>query len=268
MTTTQPLASSDMVNAIIAVQGIPAELAPTGALRVAIAIGPTPSAVYAVRDAPGGTVRGVTVTLAEALAAETGLPLELVLFRNTGEIQASAASDRWDVAFLPADEERRRLVDFGTAYHVLQSSYLVPAGSPIRCLADADMPGVRITAVRASVTLRASMRASPRALHLPVDTHEDAVAMMHGGNADAIAMGRESLVRLAPLVEGSDILDESFFTTSTAVVIPKGRPAALAYVAAFLEQAKADGLVRRAFDRMGLTDALVPPSRRRGAASG
>lgn len=239
--------------------GVLEELAPTGRLRVAIATGPLPSAVYAARDYPTGPLRGITVTLAEALAAATGLPLDLVMFRGTGEIQMTAARGRWDVAFLPADEERRALVDFGSAYHILQSTYLVPAGSRIKCVADADVPGVRITAARDSATLRASMRAAPRATHLAVDSADDAVAMMHSGNADAIAMGRESLLGMAQEIAGSRILDEFFLITTTAVAVPKGRPRARAYLAAFIEEAKTSGLVRRTFDLLGLTSALVAP---------
>lgn len=238
---------------------VPTELAPTGRLRVAIAVGPAASAVYAIRDYPGGPLRGVTVTLAEALAAATRLPLDLVAFRSSGDIQAAAVSGLWDVSFLPADDERRRLVDFGAAYHILQSTYLVPAGSRIRRVADADADGVRITGVRDSASLRASQRAAPRATHLAVATPEDVVAMMLGGNADAIAMGREALSGLAQQIEGSQILDEIFLTTCTAVAVPKGRPRALACVGGVVEDAKARGLVRGAFDRLGLADAMVAP---------
>lgn len=255
---TMPM-SIETASAEPAAAGVPGELAPTGRLRVAVAVGPTASAVYAIRDYPGGPLRGVTVTLAEALAAATGLPLDLVAFRSSGEIQAAAASGLWDVSFLPADDERRRLVDFGAAYHILQSTYLVPAGSHIHRVADADAAGVRITGVRDSASLRASQRAAPRATHLAVETPEDVVAMMHGGNADAIAMGREALAGLAPQIEGSQILAEVFLTTCTAVAVPKGRPRALACVAGFVEDAKACGLVRRAFDRLGLADVMVAP---------
>ena len=47
------------------------ELTPTGKLRVAIAYGPTPSALYTVKDAVAGSgYRSVTIDLSEALAAE------------------------------------------------------------------------------------------------------------------------------------------------------------------------------------------------------
>jgi polar amino acid transport system substrate-binding protein len=43
------------------------------------------------------------------------------------------------------------------------------------------------------------------------------------------------------------------------VAVPKNRPASLAYVSTFIEQAKANGTVRRALDNAGLTKAAVAP---------
>ena len=39
------------------------ELAPTGQLRVAIAVSPAPSALYAIKDPASGQYRGVTIDL-------------------------------------------------------------------------------------------------------------------------------------------------------------------------------------------------------------
>jgi polar amino acid transport system substrate-binding protein len=44
------------------------------------------------------------------------------------------------------------------------------------------------------------------------------------------------------------------------VALPKGKPDALAYVTAFIEEAKASGLVRQAFDEMGLKSSQVAPA--------
>ena len=78
------------------------ELTPTGKLRVAIAVGPSPSALYAIKDGQG--YRGVTIALGTALAERLGVPLEFVPYLATGEIQGSAASGAWDVSFMPVDE--------------------------------------------------------------------------------------------------------------------------------------------------------------------
>ena len=53
------------------------ELIPTGKLRVAIAVAPAPSALYAVKDSTAGKFRGVTVDLGAALARKLGAPVRI-----------------------------------------------------------------------------------------------------------------------------------------------------------------------------------------------
>jgi polar amino acid transport system substrate-binding protein len=235
------------------------ELAPTGKLRVAIAVGPAPSALYAVKD-PNGGYRGVTIALGTALAQKLGVPVEWVAYLATGEIQGSAASGAWDVSFMPVDEERKKFVDFGNAYHLLQSTYLVAPGSSIRTVAEADAPGVRIAGAAGTATFRASNKASPKATHLALAGVDAAVAAMRAGEADAIALSRESLTGLAAKIPGARVLDGGFLNSTTAVAVPKGHAAALAYVSGFIEEAKASGLVRHALDDMGLTSSQVAPA--------
>src|SRR4030095_208993 len=71
------------------------ELAPTGKLRVAIAVGPAPSALYAIKDDATGQYRGVTVELGSAMAKKLGVPVEFLPHLASGEIQNSAASGKW-----------------------------------------------------------------------------------------------------------------------------------------------------------------------------
>jgi hypothetical protein len=47
---------------------------------------------------------------------------------------------------------------------------------------------------------------------------------------------------------------------ATAVAVPKDKQDALAYVTAFIEEAKADGLVRKALDAMNLQASQVAPA--------
>jgi polar amino acid transport system substrate-binding protein len=237
-----------------------AELAPTGKLRVAIAVGPTPSGIYALKDEATGGYRGVTIDLSTELAKKLDVPIEYVPYRGSGEIQAAAAAGVWDVTFMPVDDERKKVLDFGSPYHLLQSTYLVAAGSPIRTIADANRATVRIVGVQDTATFRASNRASPNATHTAVAGPADAIEAMLAGKADAIALSRASLGGVAARIPGSRILDGGFLNATTAIAVPKGRPAALAYVSAFVEEAKASGLVRRGFDSVGLTNEQVAPA--------
>jgi polar amino acid transport system substrate-binding protein len=234
------------------------QLAPTGKLRVAIAVAPAPSAQFAVKDGDG--YKGVAVALGNALAAKLGVPAALIAHQASGEIQNSAADNKWDVAFLPVDEERKKFVDFGNAYHLLQSTFMVAASSQIHAVKDADGKGIGIGGVANTATFRAAKRATPKATHIDFIGVDAAVAAMNAGRIEAIALSRESLGGLASKIPGGRILPDAFLNSSTAVCVPKDKPAALAFVSEFIEEAKASGLVRRALDEMGLKASQVAPA--------
>jgi polar amino acid transport system substrate-binding protein len=236
------------------------ELAPTGKLRVAIAIAPSPSAQFAIKDEKTGAYRGVAVILGTALAKKLGVPVELIAHNGSGEIQNSAADNKWDVAFLPVDEERKKFVDFGNAYHLLQSTYLVAPAAKIATVAAANAEGVRIGGVANTATFRTSNKTAPKATHVSFDKTEAAVAALRDGAVDMLAFSRESLTGLEPKVPGSHILDGGFLNSTTSIAVPKGKPQALSFATQFIEEAKASGLVRKAFDEMGLNSSVVAPA--------
>ena len=238
------------------------QLAPTGKLRIAVAVAPSPSAQFAVKD--GDTIKGTAVTLGKALAKKLGVPAEVLPHASSGEIQNSAADSKWDVAFLPVDAERKKFVDFGSAYHLLQSTFLVAPGSKMQSVKDADAAGVGIGGVANTATFRAATASTPKATHIEFKGVDIATQAMLEGKIQAIALSRESLGGVATKVPGSRILDDAFLNSTTAVCVPKGRPAALAYASEFIEEAKASGLVRSALDEMGLTSSIIAPAGMKG----
>jgi polar amino acid transport system substrate-binding protein len=235
------------------------ELAPTGSLRVGIGVGAASSAFWTTRDASTGEPRGVTVDLASELAGRLNIPLRLVAYANSGEVSVAANRNEWDVTFLPVDAERAAIVDFGPAYYVFEGTYLVRPGSPIQSLAEVDREDVRVAGIDNTTTARAAQRSLRRAKFTTYRSVEPIVDLLRTGQADAVAMSRESLRSLLPELPGARILDGAFHTAGVAVAVPKNRPNALAYVTAFIEDAKRSGVVRRAFDRAGLTGAEVAP---------
>lgn len=235
------------------------EVAPAGTLRVGVGVGPVPSAFWATRDPASGEPRGVTVDLARALAKDLGVSLKVVAYANSGEVTNGGPKGEWDVAFMPVDDVRARMVDFGPAYYLTESTYLVAAGSPIRTLADVDRPDVRVAGVEGTTTSRSAQRSLKNNTVRNYRTADELFELMRSGNADAIALGRESLAGMQAKLPGSRILDGHFQATGTAVAVPKGRAAALAYVTAFMEKAKKDGTVRSALDAAGLKGSPVAP---------
>jgi len=240
----------------------PRDVSPSGSLRVAIAVGPAASTFWATGDPATGVPRGVTVELAKAAAARLGVPLDLVVYRNSGEIAAAASGAAWDISFMPADAEREKFVDQGPAYVVYESTYLVRAGSDISTLAGVDHDGVRVGAISGTATSRTVARTLKHATLTTFDKPEAATELLRRGELDALAMGTEALTDVARTVPGSRVLDEPVQVTGVVVTVPKNRPAAREWAAQFMEAAKADGTVRRAFDSSGFAGTAVAPPRR------
>jgi polar amino acid transport system substrate-binding protein len=173
------------------------ELAPSGRLRLGIAVGPTIGAGNVVMDAASGRPRGIAVDLGGELASRLAVAIEYVSFPNSGALTDAAAGNAWDAAFIPVDEERKKKVDFGAAHIVLQSTWLVGPDSPIQTLADVDKPGMRPAAVENTATARAAARSLSNNSVTLVRSAEDLLELLRSGQADAIAQSRESLTAMA-----------------------------------------------------------------------
>jgi polar amino acid transport system substrate-binding protein len=143
---------------------------------------------------------------------------------------------------------------------VLQSTYLVAPGSPISTHAEVDRPGVRVAGIENTATTRASQRSLKSVTIANVKTADELFELLRTGKADAVVQSREALNGLAGKLPGARVLDGSFLNSFVAIAVPKNRPAALAYVSAFIEEAKASGLVRRTFDNVGLKGSVVAPA--------
>jgi polar amino acid transport system substrate-binding protein len=237
------------------------ELAPTGKLRLGLATGAIMGAGNVIVE--NGKPRGVAVDLGTELAQKLGVPIEYVTYPNSGALTDDAGANKWDVAFIPVDEKRKEKVDFGSAHIVLQGTYLVPPGSPAQTHADIDKPGTRVFGVENTANGRAAQASLKTVQMSYVKTGSELFELLKDGKADAIVQSRESLTGLSAKLPGSRVLPGSFLNSFVAVAVPKERPAALAYVSAFVEDAKASGSVRRALDNAGLKTSTVAPAEKR-----
>ncbi len=109
--------------------------------------------------------------------------------------------------------------------------------------------------------MRAAGRSLKSAKVVPAKSVDEAMGMMKAETAHAFALTHDALPTLQKELPGSRILDGAFQTVGVAIAVQKERPAALAYVKEFMDKAKADGTVRRAFD-----DAGIEPAGRRALA--
>ncbi|HKS87631.1 MAG TPA: transporter substrate-binding domain-containing protein [Pseudolabrys sp.] len=234
------------------------QLAPTGTLRGGVVVAPVASAFFAIRD-DRGNVKGVTVDLVRGFAAALKLPLALKVFDNSGQVTDAVAGGECDLAFMPQDAERAKCVDFGPTYYFIESTYLVPAGSTIKSIAEVNQPGRKIVAISNTTTARSARRTAPNATVEEVPSVDRMTEMARLGQGDAFALSHDSFAGLLPKLPGARVLPGNFQQTGIAVAVPKGRPTALQIATELLETAKASGLVRRSLDAAGFRDAAVAP---------
>jgi polar amino acid transport system substrate-binding protein len=232
------------------------EIAPTGKLRVAIAISPAGGAFWSTQKSDG-IYAGVPVTLGTAMAGELGIPVEFVVHQNSGQITDAAAKGTWDVAFLPQDAERMSKMAFGPVYEVADATYIVKPGSSVTNFAELDRDGTNVAAVNNTTTMRGAIAYLKHAKVTGYQTYDEIFSLLKSGSIDAFALSRDQLNAMAKQIPGTRVLYETFKQTTTAVAVPLGHPQALSYVTRFMETARTDGTLRKAYDANGLADTPV-----------
>jgi polar amino acid transport system substrate-binding protein len=82
--------------------------------------------------------------------------------------------------------------------------------------------------------------------------------MLRDDKADAFALSRDSLPTYVKQIPGSRMTDGAFQQVAIAIAVAKGKPAALAAVTEFMEEAKKNGTVRKALDAAGFDVPVAP----------
>jgi len=150
-----------MMIAPAAADALKDEIAPTGKLRVAIAISPAGGAFWSTKTETG--YAGVPVDLGKAMAEQLGVPVEYVAHNNSGQIVDAVSKGTWDITFLPKDPEREGRMAFGPIYEVADATYIVKPGSPVTNFATLDQPGIKVAAVNNTTTMRGAIAHLSRA---------------------------------------------------------------------------------------------------------
>ena len=232
------------------------EIAPTGKLRVAIAISPAGGAFWSTKNETGGHA-GVPVDLGKEMAAQLGVPVEFVAYQNSGQIVDAVSTGAWDVSFLPKDPEREARMSFGPIYEVADATYIVKAGSLATNFRTLDQPGVKVAAVNNTTTMRGAIAHLKNAKVTGYQSYDEIFGLLKNGEVDAFALSRDQLNTMAKKIPGTRVLDETFKQTVTAVAVPLNHPLALAFATKFMTEATSNGTLRKAYDSNGLKDTPI-----------
>jgi polar amino acid transport system substrate-binding protein len=234
-----------------------ADLAPTGTLRAGINYS---NPVLAERDPATGELTGVAVALARELGRRLAVPVTLVGYDAAGKMTAALKDGAWDVAFLAVDPGRASEISFTAPYMEIEGTYLVPAGSTIQDIGDIDRDGVRVAISAGGTPDLVLSRTLTRAGLVRAPSPPEAIELFVADKLDAVAGVRQTLVDAASRLPGSRVLEGRFVVISQAAGVPVGRAAGAAYVRAFIEEAKASGLVARLLEQYGVGASIAPPA--------
>ena len=212
-----------------------------------------------IKDPATGQLRSVWVETARAFAAHLGVQLDVVEHATPPEAIACLKAGACDVMFLPLDARAAAVGDFSNPIFQFDYTLLVPAGSSIVRIADADRPGVRIAAVRnhaSTIELSSQLK---QAELVYAETPDSTFDLLRTGQAHVMASTRLALLDFSDRLPGARVLDDRYGANINRMVVPKGKVDWLAYVSEFVENAKASGLVQKAIERGGTRGVTPAP---------
>lgn len=224
--------------------------APTGPLRVGVLM----VSYFAIEDKASGALKGVVPDLGLELARRFGVPAQLTKYESPVAIIDAFKKGELDVTFIGITADRAAAFDFGPVVLEMQTTYLVPASSPIKSIPEIDQPGIRLLVPMRSAQdayLKKTL-AKATIINVAVETPKPAVDMLAKGEADAFSHVVPMLVLAQSGLPGSRILPGSYFNVPIAIGYAKGRPPAVADAARrFAEDVKKSGFVQQSLDRVG-----------------
>lgn len=230
-----------------------AVLAPTGVLRVGVYPG-SPSSL--VVDGKTGNKTGIAHDLGRQLAADIGVPAEIVEFSRIAEVIDAVKLGRVDFTFTNATPARAKDVDFTSPLVKLELGYLVPNGSTISDVSRIDRAGVRVGVTEGSSSYAVLSKQYQNAKLATAPSLKVAVEMLSKGQIDAYATNKAILFELADQLPGSQVLNGRWGEENLAIAVPQGRSAAAAYLRQFARRVSDNGQLDMLISRSGLRGTM------------
>jgi len=236
---------------------VKAELAPSGALRAGLNL----SNFLLISDkTAAGEPAGVAPDMAAEIARRLGVAVQYVTYKTPGELADAAETGAWDIGLIGAEPQRAEKIAFTPAYVEIEATYLVPAGSALKAIADVDKPGVRIAVTGRSAYGLWLDRHIQNATLVKTGTLDSACERFVSDKLEALAGLKPRLLSDVEKLPGARILDGKFTAVQQAIGTARKNTAAAAFLRDFVEQTKASGFVQSLIDRHKVRGLSVAPS--------
>jgi polar amino acid transport system substrate-binding protein len=233
--------------------GIVTDLAPAGVLRAGLNLNNS----VLVQGTPTAPT-GVTVDIANEIAARLGVPAEFRCYSGARESFEAAASGQTDICFLAVEPARAAQIAFTAPYVLIEGVYAVPRESPLTTVAEVDSAGVRIGVKHGSgydLFLTRTLR------HATLVRGGEGTSEFVNGNLEAAAGVREPMTEFVAAHPEYRLIEERFMEIPQALGMPKTKhEETAAFLRALIEELKANGFVADALRRSGQTAPVAPPA--------
>jgi polar amino acid transport system substrate-binding protein len=234
-----------------------AELAPTGKLRVGVNLS---NFLLVTGKTAAGDPVGVSPDMGLEIASRLGVPVTYVTYKTPAELADQALSNAWDIGLIGAEPQRAEMIAFTSAYVEIESTYLVPAGSPLKVIADVDRPGVRIAVTdKTAYGLWLDRNIKHAVLHRSA-SFDTAYAEFVGSKLDCLAGLRPGLIKDAAKLPGSRLLDGRFAAVQQAIGTPRKNAVGAAFLQDFVAEVKSSGFVQSLISKHHVVGLSVAPA--------
>jgi polar amino acid transport system substrate-binding protein len=155
------------------------------------------------------------------------------------------------------------VIGFTPAYTEIEATYLVPAASPLRSIAEVDRPGIRIAVTDRTAYGLWLDRNIRHAELVRTGTIDDAATVFAAEGLEALAGLRPRLVKDLRAMPGATMLEGRFMAVQQALGTPLRNAAALPWMRRFVAASVESGFVAERIARHGVEGLTVA----RGIAS-
>jgi polar amino acid transport system substrate-binding protein len=238
------------------VSQIVSELAPTGVLRAGIN---TSNGLLVTGTTASGDPQGVAPDMAAELARRLNVLVAYVKFDRPSKLADAAGTNAWDIGLIGAEPARAEKITFTPAYCEIEATYLVPAGSPLKAVADVDRAGARIAVRRGSAYDLWLERNIKHATLVRSDSADGPFNQFVAEGLEALAALRPQLLEDVKKLSGATILPGNFTSVQQAIGTEKKNAAGAAFLREFVEEAKRSGLVARLIEKHSVVGLSVAP---------
>ena len=232
------------------------ELTPTGALRVGVNLS---NFLLVTGKTASGDPVGVSPDIGAEIARRLGVPIKYVPYKTPGELADAVDRNEWDIGNIGAEPQRAEKIAFSTASCEIQSTYLVPVGSPLKTIADVDKPGVKIACGARTAYGLWLERNIKHATIVWAEGLDASYNTFVTQKLDALAGLKPKLLTEVQKLPGARILDGQFSAVQQAIGTPKRNVHTAKFLQSFVDEVKASGFVQSLIDKHKAVGLSIAP---------